>query len=329
MDDLPVEDRVAILLNLLGDGVTESVLDQMPAEHRNQFQERLNELDASPPDGEVVDGVVGDFERFFRFAMDINGTVYDGSSSTDAAANEGEDRSAEEKVPFERSEDPIADRNRLEDYQLTEVLRTENPKTVAMLLNCLTPEMAGKTLAGLPDEIRTDAFAWLPKPTSVSKALLDRIVRVIVEKGCEIGRDDVAIDDGGTSDQKTAQVLRTMDRKQRAQLLNGLEQEDPDAAGRIKDNLYSFDDIRLITDASLQKLLREVELGTLAMALGNCRAEIVDKIKLNLPKRARDSLMEEMELSGSVDADEQEEARKSVVAEIARLDQAGQLVMTS
>ncbi len=164
--------------------------------------------------------------------------------------------------------------------------------------------------------------------TATSKDLLERIVRTTISKGCDLEEDAVA-DAETESDKRLAAMLRAMARKDRAQMLEALEEKDAETAQRVKQLLYVFDDILCVEDRSLQKLLAEVDSPTLVSALGGADERLVEKIMNNLSKRARESLTEEIELNGNADPDAIEEARKAVCDAMARLDQEGDLVMTS
>jgi flagellar motor switch protein FliG len=128
-------------------------------------------------------------------------------------------------------------------------------------------------------------------------------------------------------EKKLAEMLRNMDRKDRNKILDSLEQQDPQVVNRIRELLYKFEDLRDIEDRSLQKLLGEIETQSLCTALNGAEQQILDKVIRNLSKRARESLLEEIELLGRVGEEELAAARKEVAGAIQRLDQAGELVM--
>ena len=106
-----------------------------------------------------------------------------------------------------------------------------------------------------------------------------------------------------------------------------MEEEDAESAAVIKGMLYLFEDLLQISDRSLQKILSEIDSGSLATALKGVDEPIVEKVMSNLSKRARATLAEEIEFLGSVKQAEQEVAQKAVCEAIARLDQSGDLEM--
>src|SRR5262249_15978522 len=96
---------------------------------------------------------------------------------------------------------------------------------------------------------------------------------------------------------------------------------------QVKEFLYSFDDLLLIEDRSMQKLLAEIDSKSLASALKGASDAIKDKVRNNLSKRARETLNEEMELLGTLPGPTTQEAQRAVVDGIRRPDQAGELRM--
>src|SRR6185503_11781947 len=86
-------------------------------------------------------------------------------------------------------------------------------------------------------------------------------------------------------EKRMAGLLRTLDRPERLEMLAVLEESDPTLAGRLKEMLYQFEDILRMTNPSIQKLLSEIDMQTLAAALRGAQPEIQERITTNLSKR--------------------------------------------
>ena len=106
-----------------------------------------------------------------------------------------------------------------------------------------------------------------------------------------------------------------------------MQEQEPEAATKVKDLLYQFEDLLRIVDRSMQKLLSEIDSKTLSVALKGASEDILTKVLNNLSKRAREGIQEEIELLGNVQASQVRQAQKTVVDVILRLDQAGELQM--
>ncbi len=122
-------------------------------------------------------------------------------------------------------------------------------------------------------------------------------------------------------------MLRSLAKPDRLEILTALEQSDAELVAKVKEYLYQFEDLLLIEDRSMQKLLAEIDSKSLATALKGAAEEIQDKVRNNLSKRARETLTEEMEFMGSLPAAQIQQAQKAVVEVVQRLDLAGELVM--
>ncbi|MEX2285684.1 MAG: FliG C-terminal domain-containing protein [Planctomycetaceae bacterium] len=332
MTSLSIEDRVAILLKVLGDDLAQPVMEHLSAEKKQRVRQRqleLSELSLSDPQ---VSEVLTDFDRFFNRSKRspeltlhlAPGTVPDRKATErlgDPRAN-----SAAYERSIQPGDDPADDLESLEPPQIAAALQGENPQTIALVLNCLNPEKAANALEQLPEEIRSDVFLRLSRRPAGSRELMKRIVSATVEKGRMLIREDPVAE--SSSDQKVADVLRAMPRLGRAAMLGALMEKDPEAAGRVKSLLYVFEDLLRIENRSLQRLLTEIESATLAVALKDTGEDLTEKVMSNMSQRARTALSEEIEMTGVVTAERRDEARKSIMDVIVRMDEAGELVMT-
>lgn len=325
MTAVDVEQRVAILLTAFGDEMTEAVLTQLSAEGESRLRERIRSLAEVPPEEEHLVEVVDEFDRVLSFALEA---IDDEWQDPDRSAVDtvGRHDDALEKASFVASDDAVSDLHKLKGFQIAGGLKGETPRVIAVVLDCLEPELASDTMRYLPDDIRSGVISQLNVLQPMPPVLLTRIIRTVIEKGLETKRDSLSTEDI-RKEQKLAELLRNMDKKERNKILAALEEENGELVERIRDLLYKFEDILVIEDRSLQKLLGEIETKSLCTALFEGDAEILNKITSNLSKRARESLLEEMDLMSNVSDDDREAAQKEVTQAIQRLDQAGELVM--
>ena len=327
------DERVAILLRALEGELSQQILSALPDRRAGEIRKAMGELNEDDLEPEVVDDVLVDFERFLRFAMTqeasetpslrIAGTAEDNTDSDDDTA---EDSAETRKTrPFEPSGDPVADLNRLRPFQIAKSLEREHPRTTALVMNQLQSDTAAQVLPLLPDEVRSDVFLQMNRSDTSPALLVERIVRTTVINALEFEEPEGEELD---ADERAAALLRSLEKSARKEMLAALEQDDAEMADRVRGLLYEFEDIRRLAPRSVQKLLGEFDLDTLSAALQGADTEIVEQVKTNLSRRARDRLIEEMELA-SADGDAMAAARKQVAEAMGRLDQAGELKMVS
>lgn len=91
--------------------------------------------------------------------------------------------------------------------------------------------------------------------------------------------------------------------------------------------MFVFEDIVLLDDRAIQKVLREVDQQELAKALKAVDNEVQDKIFKNMSKRAANTLKEDMEFMGPIRLKDVEEAQQKIVSVIRKLEEQGEIVV--
>ena len=91
--------------------------------------------------------------------------------------------------------------------------------------------------------------------------------------------------------------------------------------------LFTFEDLVILDDRAIQKVLREVDSQELAKALKNVDREVQDKIFRNMSKRAADMLKEDMEFMGPVRLCDVEDSQIKIVKIIRKLEADGEIVI--
>jgi flagellar motor switch protein FliG len=342
MSQLSLEDQAAIVLNILGEELADSVFEDLSSESATAIRSRREALLDDPPTEEQIDQALEEYERMLRFAMggalerppiqkeQVEGALpklgeRDGGSTSQSGSPTIK-LFGQSESDFATSDDPVADLDRLLPQQLAGALQSELPRIIAVVLNKLSEETAGQTLALLPDDLRNNVFVQLKDEPQIPNVLLDRIASVTLEKALVVDVESVGASKTGI-DQKLANLLRTLEKKERSAMIESLEESDEDIASKVRELMYVFDDLFSVQDRSLQKLLAEVDTPSLAKGLKAAEPDQLKKVLNNLSQRAKDALAEEMELTENIHQDDVDAAQKIIVEIMARLDQSGDLVM--
>ena len=205
-------------------------------------------------------------------------------------------------------------------------LHGEQTHTVALVLNSLPIALAGEVLQRLPPAIRREVPVCLSRQGSANPALLRRIAQALLQKAHSAGAN-AGPAGAAARYEKIANMIRTLEKADRNEALAALQEQEPEAAARVKEMLYTFEDLLRIVDRSMQKLLSEIDSKNLAIALKGAAENITEKVTKNLSMRAKDALQEEMEFLGMVPLAQVRQAQKTLVDVIQRLDLAGELQM--
>ncbi len=209
--------------------------------------------------------------------------------------------------------------------ETVQLLRAEHPQTIAVVLAHQTPERAAKVLEHLDDDLAIEVshrIATLsPTPPEVLRRIRDGLAERLQEPG-----DDAPTDIDGAKE--LASILNSIDRDFEEAILERLAGIDPELAEKVRSLMFVFEDVAGLDDRTIQKILQSVQTQTLALALKGADDTVKDAILRNLSERAREVLVEEMDLMGAVRKQEVMEARNQVVAEIRGLEAAGQIVIS-
>ncbi len=123
------------------------------------------------------------------------------------------------------------------------------------------------------------------------------------------------------------EVLNGVDRSTERTILDALEIQDPELAEEIKKRMFVFEDIVILDNRAIQRVIREVENDDLRLSLKVSSDEVKDLVFSNMSERMSETFKEEMEIMGPVRLRDVEEAQTRVVSTIRRLEDIGEIVI--
>lgn len=213
---------------------------------------------------------------------------------------------------------------------LANILCKEQPATIAIILGFLPPKKAAEVISGLPTDMRESIVKRLAHKRHTDPNVVSRIEKVFVEKVISLlqrTRNSDSDDLGGPK--FVAEICQHSDHNVEEEILGHVQQLSPDLAEEIRDMMFTFDDIIRLSDVDVQRVLRDVQLNDLVLALKGVDAAVFEKISSNLSKRAQENLKEEMEMLGRTKRKEVEAQQKEIVALIRRLETEGEVSTTA
>jgi flagellar motor switch protein FliG len=321
------EEKAALLLKSLPPEKAEGLLARLDAVHRERLRLTMSRIKQQPQSQAVLDQVMRDFDTLLRFpardTVELSARPETKRSRDEAPAAAV---AALQEPAASAGDDPLAVLRALDARQLAAALGEEQPRTVALILNHLETSQAGEILKHLPSELRRDVSPRLGQIVELNPQLVPRIAQAVLRKSQLLSERPARPSDDAKF-KRMADMLRLLDKAARTEMLTALEGQDADTAAHVREFLYQFEDLLLIEDRSIQKLLGEIDSKTLATAIKSAPDELTQSVFNNLSKRARETLEEEMEFLSSVPAAQVQQAQKVIVDAIQRLDQAGELVM--
>ncbi|MDR1587807.1 MAG: flagellar motor switch protein FliG [Treponema sp.] len=213
---------------------------------------------------------------------------------------------------------------RTDPAHLLNFIQPEHPQTIALILAYLEPNKSSFILQNLPHEVQSDVARRIATMDRTSPEVLREVERVLEKKLSTLSSEDYTTAGGVES---IVEILNLVDRASEKQIIEALEDEDPELAEEIKKRMFVFEDIVMLDDRAIQKVMREVDSQELAKALRSVDTEVQDKIFRNMSKRAASMLKEDMEYMGPVRLKDVEEAQQKIVSIIRHLEDTGEIVV--
>ena len=131
------------------------------------------------------------------------------------------------------------------------------------------------------------------------------------------------------SHEMMADIFNNLDRNAEARFMTGLDERNREAAEKIKQLMFTFDDLNRLDPAGVQVLLRQVEKDQLAIALKGSSDEVKDLFFSNMSERAGKMMREDMDAMGAVRLSDVDESQAAVVATAKALADSGEIVIST
>jgi len=206
---------------------------------------------------------------------------------------------------------------------LVGLIKNEHPQTIAVLLSQLTPRKASDILSWLPENTRYEVIKRVATLENVSPQFLRELIETVTEEIKTLGIG------GGIKKQEgvaiAAELMNMLDIDTAESLLKRIGEEDPTLEERIREKMFTFEDIRRLDNRSMIEVLKAVDKNTLIVALKGAPDDIKDKFFSNMSKRAAKIMQEDMEALGPVRKSEVEKAQKQVVSVVRKLIDEGKI----
>lgn len=143
-----------------------------------------------------------------------------------------------------------------EPAQLLNFIQDEHPQTIAMILSYLSSSQAAMILGALPPEKQADVARRIAQMDRTSPDVIKEVERVLERKLSSLVNQDYTIVGGIDS---IVNILNSVDRATEKRIMESLEVDEPELAEEIRKKMFVFEDILLLDDRSIQRVLRDVE----------------------------------------------------------------------
>ena len=206
---------------------------------------------------------------------------------------------------------------------LVNFIQSEHPQVVALILAYLPTDFASALLQRLPEDTQAEVAVRLAMMERTSPEVLEDIESAMRARLGTVFAPRQDVTAGGID--AVVEILRKVDLQTEKAILDGLEKTDPETANEIKKRMFVFDNITLLDDRSIQRVLRDVDAKELGMALKGASDEVRERIVTNMSERAGKMLEDDMAALGPVRMRHVEQAQARIVAAVRQLEEAEEI----
>lgn len=241
----------------------------------------------------------------------------------------GEDKAAEliDRLSATSPTIPFGFLRHLNVSQLVNFLSSEHPQTIALLLSFLAGERAAQVLSAMDPEQAADVAQRIALMDRANPEIVSEVEAVLRRKlSAVLQPTPISQNIGGI--EVLVNLLKHSSRMTEKTIIEALEDNEPELADQVKKRMFVFENIGQLDDRSIQRIMREVEVRDLALALKATPEPVKESILRNMSSRASAMLREDMEASGPVRLKQVEEAQSRIVAIIRKLDEAEEIVIS-
>jgi flagellar motor switch protein FliG len=221
--------------------------------------------------------------------------------------------------------DPFAPLATVPATVLWDLLQTEHPAVIAMVLAHLPDTLSAEILGLMPAPDRVTLLRRLALPDSVTPGIVTAVADSLLQRVHTLG----AVAQG--KPQGLEVVVGLLNRSSRAverQVLKDLGQEDPELADAIQARMFLFEDLLTLEPRTLQVVLRRLSKRDLAMALKTAGPAQRAQYQAHMSHSAAEELQTELEEMGPVTVRDVELAQQRIVAVVRAMEEAEEIELT-
>mgnify|MGYP006423000513 FL=1 len=314
-------DKAALLMMSVGEENASKIFALMDDEEIKEISQAMANL------GTVSSNVI---ERLFTdFAENISstGSLVGNYDNTERLLNKVMSKDRVEQI-MEEIRGPAGrtmwDKlGNVNEQVLANYLKNEYPQTVAVVLSKIKADHAANVMALLPEGFAMEVVMRMLRMEAVQKEVLDDVERTLRNEFMS----NLARTSRRDSHELMAEIFNSLDRPTEERFLGALEERNRDSAERIKQLMFTFEDLDKLDPGGVQTLMRTIDKDRLALALKGASEELKNLFFANMSERAAKIMREDMQAMGPVRLRDVDEAQNEIVQTAKELSSRGELII--
>lgn len=232
-------------------------------------------------------------------------------------------RVAPSTLPTEAGEDI----RQMDGRQVLNLMKSEQPQTIAFILSYLDTSKAAEIVTMLPPELREEVVERLGAMEPTSHEVLLKIAKNLNRHFDKKALHQGLHHSGGVKN--VADILNALDKDMRKTLLTRIEERNASLGAAIRKKVFSFEDLTRLERVDLQRVLREVDMSDLSVALKTAKPALIAAVLASISRRAAESLKEDIEMLGPTKMKDVEAAQDKIIQVVRRLEEAEEITLDS
>jgi len=222
------------------------------------------------------------------------------------------------------SERPIEILDWMDARSIAELVQDEHPQIVALIISYLDYGLASDVLGLLDINLQSEVITRIATLEMVDPEALKELEKVMQRKfkaNTSLRSSQV----GGVK--AAAKIMNFTKEAMEKRILTDVKKVDKDLMQAIQDNMFTFENLGMSDDRSLQTLLRSTESEDLILSLKGADEVLREKLFGCMSTRAAANIKDEMEALGPIRLTEVQNAQKRIIAVARKMSDEGTIVL--
>jgi flagellar motor switch protein FliG len=210
----------------------------------------------------------------------------------------------------------------MDSRSIFNLIRDEQPQTIAFVVSHLSPEKAAQMFALLPPDQRDSIIERLATLAPTPVEVTEKVVNVLNAK-MGVKQTRALSQTGGIT--PAADILNAMDKTISRSMLTSIEERNPELSQAIQKKMFTFEDLLMLNAQVIQRIMRETEMRDLALALKKASEPLKKLLLSNISRRGAAGVQDEMIALGHVKLRDVEAAQLRIIDAVRKLETEGEI----
>ena len=318
-DEFSMAEKIAILLIQVGEDLTSEIFRHLDIESITEISKHIIQLNGT--DKSIGAAVLEEFYTILQSNQYINngGMEYARDLLSRTLGPEGAKRILDKLSKTMQSTKNFSYLSKVRPQQLADFIVNEHPQTIALILAHMDSSAAAETFGFFQDDMKAEISLRMANLGDISPSVVKRVSTILETKLESLTTYKVEV--GGP--RAVAEMLNRLGQKAAKTTISYIEQVDTKLAGKIKEMMFTFEDITKLDKNAIREILKAADKKELILALKSSPDALKDKFLENMSTRASEQFLEEMQFLGAVKVRDVEAAQRKVVEIVQNLADQG------